>query len=225
MNGTPTGTLAVWLLLAAAGAASASPAGAPATAMLGGRRAVHAASWTERMFEAALRKGLAADGMMLLVSVEQQRMLVADGRGVHARYRISTSRFGTGSRQGSHKTPLGLHRVADRIGDDEPAGRVFVARQPTPRVVPEHDWRRPRSRDMILTRILRLKGLTPGLNRGAGIDSYDRFIYIHGTNQEHLLGRPASHGCIRMGNRAMIALYRMLHGREAWCCIMERFPG
>jgi len=151
-------------------------------------------------------------------------MLVTDRRGVRAEHRISTSRFGTGSREGSHKTPLGLHRVADRIGESEPAGRVFVARQPIRRVVPERDWRRPQSSDMILTRILRLKGLTPGLNRGDGIDSYDRFIYIHGTNQEQMLGRPASHGCIRMGNRAVIALYRMLHGREAWCCIMERFP-
>jgi len=45
-----------------------------------------------------------------------------------------------------------------------------------------------------------------------GIDSYERCIYIHGTAEEHLIGRPASHGCIRMRNRDIIELFALVPG-------------
>jgi lipoprotein-anchoring transpeptidase ErfK/SrfK len=180
--------------------------------------------WVARAFAAAARKGLPQDGVLLLVSVEDQAMLAANAGRVTHRYRVSTSRFGIGSRENSYRTPLGMHRVAERYGADEPAGRVFRARRPTREVVPEAQWRSAGSKDLVMTRILRLAGLTPNLNRGGRKDSFRRCIYIHGTNQEHLLGRPASHGCIRMGNRDVIALAEHTAGRETWCCILRRFP-
>ena len=55
---------------------------------------------------------------------------------------------------------------------------------------------------MVLTHILRLHGLDP-----ENANSMERYIYIHGTNQEQLLGEPASCGCIRMSNREVVELY------------------
>ena len=61
--------------------------------------------------------------------------------------------------------------------------------------------------DDVTSRILWLEGLEKGLNKGAEIDSYKRYIYIHGTSEEGRLGTPASHGCIRMKNKEVIELY------------------
>ena len=35
----------------------------------------------------------------------------------------------------------------------------------------------------------------------------ERYIYIHGTNHEADIGRPASHGCVRMRNVDIVELY------------------
>jgi hypothetical protein len=126
-----------------------------------------------------------------------------------------------GAAAGSNRTPLGLHRVAERIGDGEPAGRVFEGRERTSLVLPPGEWKQENTVDRVMTRILWLDGLVPGLNKGKRVDSHDRFIYIHGTNQEQLLGRPASHGCIRMGNRPVCELFDMLRNVEAWCSIVH----
>src|SRR5207247_9578161 len=82
-------------------------------------------------------------------------------------------------------------------------GTHFVSREPTGRT-----WRgEATSEDLILTRIVRLEGLEPGVNQGAGHDSLERYIYVHGTNHESAIGIPASHGCIRMRNADVIALF------------------
>lgn len=57
---------------------------------------------------------------------------------------------------------------------------------------------------------MRLEGLESGANKGIGIDSHQRCIYIHGTPDEGLIGRPASHGCIRVKNRDVIELFSMV---------------
>jgi hypothetical protein len=181
-------------------------------------------AWAEKTCEAAKRKGLATDGLMLVASIREQRMLVLEDGNLLAAYPISTSLYGPGSREGSNKTPLGLHRIRDRIGDAEPPGRVFRARQATGVVLSPASWRQDEAEDLVLTRIMRLDGMTRGLNKGGSVDSYKRFIYIHGTNQEHLLGRPASHGCIRMANEDVITLYETVLDRETWCSIMQGFP-
>ena len=103
-------------------------------------------------------------------------------------------------------------------------GSVFVARKPTGETVPPQAWKSAGKSDRILSRILRLRGLERGRNLGPGVDSFHRYIYLHGTNQEQLLGRPASHGCIRMGNQDIVNLFCLLRGRPTWCWIGQVPP-
>ena len=122
-------------------------------------------------------------------------------------YPVSTARNGPGEQSGSHCTPRGLHRITEKIGAGAPLYSVFKARQPTGEIwTPELDARYP-DRDWILTRILWLAGQEPGKNQGGQVDTHDRYIYIHGTSEEHRLGTPASHGCIRMRNSDVADLF------------------
>jgi lipoprotein-anchoring transpeptidase ErfK/SrfK len=144
----------------------------------------------------------------MIVSVDDQKMLlVRDGAPVKS-YRISTSKFGTGDKPGSNRTPLGHLRVAKKIGGNAPQGAVFKSRRPTGEVL------KPNSsgRDPIVTRILWLKGIEDR-NRNA----YKRTIYIHGTPEENRLGHPASYGCIRMSSRDIVDLYnRVGYGADVF---------
>lgn len=146
------------------------------------------------------------DRNKMLVSVRDQRMLlVRDGKPVKS-YKISTSKFGLGSENGSNRTPLGRMEVARKIGDGQPKGMVFKSRRPTGEIL------RPNApgRDPIVTRILWLSG-KDGHNR----NTFGRMIYIHGTPEEYRLGTPASYGCIRMGSRDVLDLYnRVGEGAE-----------
>ena len=120
-----------------------------------------------------------------------------------AAWPVSTAHAGIGGAEGSYRTPPGWHRVHRRIGEGAEAGSVFVAREPTGEI-----WRgQPRDDDLILTRILTLDGLEEGVNRGAGCNSLERYIYLHGTNHERLLGRPTSHGCVRLANADVRRLF------------------
>ncbi|MCX6957014.1 MAG: L,D-transpeptidase [Verrucomicrobiae bacterium] len=112
-------------------------------------------------------------------------------------YPISSSKFGLGTEPGSNKTPLGNFFIEEKIGDGEPERMIFKGRKPTDIIASLGG-----EEDHILTRILWLGGLDP-----ENANTHDRYIYIHGTNQEELIGRPASHGCIRMCNPDMIALF------------------
>ena len=129
-------------------------------------------------------------------------------------------KYGVGSQSGSQKTPLGWHRVEERYGAKAAPGTVFVSRRPDGRILrPEH-WSDPApAEDLVLTRILWLRGLEPGQNAGRAIDSHERCIYLHGTNQEQLLGTPASHGCIRFSNEDMIQLFSLSDGVSLYCYI------
>lgn len=115
-------------------------------------------------------------------------------------YPISTSRFGLGSEPGSYKTPLGRFLISDKIGDASPLGAVFKGRLPTGDIVGEGG-----EEDLILTRILWLSGLDPH-----NANTHDRYVYIHGTNQESLIGTPASHGCVRMRNQDVAELFDLV---------------
>ncbi len=113
---------------------------------------------------------------------------------------ISSGKNGIGETENSGKTPRGWHEVAEKFGENEPENAVFIARQPTGEIYnsdlaeqfPERDW--------ILRRILWLSGLEEGFNQGNGCDTYQRYIYIHGTPDTEPMGMPLSHGCIRMRN-------------------------
>ena len=124
-----------------------------------------------------------------------------------AEYPVSTAANGAGEREGSFCTPRGRHVIRARIGDGCPPGTVFVGRRPTgERYGPELRDRHP-GRDWILTRILWLSGCEPGRNRLGSVDTMRRYIYIHGTPDDVELGRPGSHGCIRMANADVIDLF------------------
>ncbi len=113
---------------------------------------------------------------------------------------VSTSKFGLGAEPGSMKTPLGKFRICEKIGDGEPAWAVFKSRRPTGEIAsPGGDD------DGILSRILWLEGMEE-----ANRNTKDRYIYFHGTNQEHLVGKPASHGCIRLKNEDIIELFGLV---------------
>jgi UDP-N-acetylmuramate--alanine ligase len=116
---------------------------------------------------------------------------------------ISTAMNGLGCEEGSYRTPTGWHRIHERVGAGAEPGAVFCSRVATGDV-----WRgESRDEDLILTRVLTLDGLEEGWNRGPGRDSLERFIYLHGTNQEGLLGRPVSHGCVRLANAEVVDLF------------------
>ncbi len=147
------------------------------------------------------------DQVVLIDATIQRLMLIEHGQVVR-NWVISTSEAGLGSRKGSNKTPLGVHRIKKRFGDGAALGTIFKARRNTGRIAKILTEPGARSHaDHVTTRILWLDGLEPGRNKGGNVDSFERYIYIHGTDEEGRLGQPASHGCIRMANRDVIDLY------------------
>lgn len=145
---------------------------------------------------------------VVLIDVTKQELLLIENNQIAGRWIISTAEAGIGSRKGSNQTPLGVHRLAQKIGDGAQLGTVFKARQNTGRVAKILTAPGARSgEDNVTTRVMWLDGLEPGLNKGGAVDSYQRFIYIHGTDEEGRLGAPASHGCIRMRNQDVVDLY------------------
>ncbi len=123
------------------------------------------------------------------------------------RYPVSTAKNGPGEEFGSECTPRGRHIIRAVIGAGNDAGSVFVARRPTGEIWSEELAQAEPDRDWILSRILWLSGLEPGINRLENVDTMRRYIYIHGTPYEKEIGHPVSHGCIRMRNDDLIDLY------------------
>jgi UDP-N-acetylmuramate-alanine ligase len=143
---------------------------------------------------------------LLVVDVERQRAVLIENGAAKAVWPVSSARAGIGGAEGSYRTPPGWHRVHRRIGEGAEEGSVFVSREPTGEM-----WRgEARDDDLILTRILTLDGLEEGVNRGPGHDSLERYIYLHGTNHERLLGRPVSHGCVRLSNVDICSLFAFM---------------
>jgi len=146
-------------------------------------------------------------GLWLRVSIPGQRLDVMEGDESVRSYAVSTARNGPGEACGSERTPRGWHLVRARIGQGLPEGTVLVARRPTGEVFSEALRRRYPERDWILTRILWLSGLEPGRNRLGDVDTMRRFIYIHGCPASDELGKPGSHGCIKMRNHDVVELF------------------
>ena len=134
------------------------------------------------------------------VSVRDQELKLRRGRKIIRRYPVSTSRFGLGSEENSHKTPLGKFRISDKFGEAMPAGTIFVGRVPL-----RPDSALPPTEDLVLSRILWLDGIEPH-----NANTRNRFIYIHGTRHEDKIGEPDSHGCIRMRNADVIELFDLV---------------
>jgi len=144
---------------------------------------------------------------VLFVSVAEQKMYHIEKDKILNSYVISSSSYGVGNKVGSNKTPLGLHKVKDKFGNETPLNGRMVGRIFYGQIAKVYSDNTKSKTDDITSRILWLDGLEDELNKGEGIDSYKRFIYIHGTSEEGRLGTPASHGCIRMKNKAVIELY------------------
>jgi L,D-transpeptidase YbiS len=162
------------------------------------------------------RLGIRSTRFVLVVSVARQLVWLferdhGDRFELQRRYLASTSRFGTGQQSGSNRTPLGLHRIQEKIGAGYPVGTVFESRRPVGFV-----WQ-DRPEAAIAHRILWLDGLEPGFNRGGLVDSHARYIYIHGLANELSLGSPASRGCIHLAAADLMPLFDLLpSGTLVW---------
>ncbi len=145
---------------------------------------------------------------MIVVSINDQRLYHRRESGVWYAYLVSTAARGTGNRRNSLQTPLGRHRICEKIGAGLPLYTAFIGRRPAGIYNPATN---DPGRDWILTRILWLEGMQTGINRRGHVDTKSRYIYIHGTHEEERLGAPVSHGCIRMANVDILALFAHSH--------------
>ncbi|HJU50586.1 MAG TPA: L,D-transpeptidase [Pseudogulbenkiania sp.] len=154
--------------------------------------------------------------MKIRVSIAQQMLALFDDNGhLLRRYPVSTAALGAGERQGSYQTPRGCHIVRAKIGGGAPAGAVFKARRWNGEICTADSYAAQPERDWILSRILWLSGREPGRNRLGQVDTMRRYIYLHGTPDQVELGRPGSHGCVRMRNRDIIELFDLVpYGTE-----------
>ena len=160
-------------------------------------------------FSACEKKRFAPTQFVLIVSIVGQTVSLFEQKEFVKIFPCSTSRFGIGQTEGSQRTPLGLHRIAEKIGAGEPAGTVFKGRK-----IIGHTSQPELVDAKITTRILWLEGLEPGLNQGfdggVNVDSHARYIYIHGTADQSSIGKPTSCGCIHLADADLIPLFDLL---------------
>jgi hypothetical protein len=156
--------------------------------------------------------GIAPTHYVLTVNISRQTVSLYERNRLVKTYPCSTSRFGIGEVLNSMRTPRGLHRIAEKVGDGEPAGTIFKDREVIGTVA-----ERGIKAGTITTRILWLEGLEPGYNQGGSVDTHERTIYIHGTGDQASIGRPASHGCIHLADPDLISLFDLLpSGTLVW---------
>ena len=151
-----------------------------------------------------------SDELRIEIDISNQRLYVIQNSAQTHSFAISSSKYGEGSTANSFKTPLGKHSVRTMIGENALKNTIFISRINTKRQADIIDSFIDSSDDYVTSRIIWLTGEEPGFNSGEGIDSYNRYIYIHGTHEEGLIGTKASHGCIRMFNDDVIKLYSMI---------------
>lgn len=153
----------------------------------------------------------------ILIDLAQQKLYLPR---LNKQYLISTGKNGIGETENSGKTPRGWHKIAEKFGQNAPLNSVFIARQATGEIYDAELAAEFPQRDWILTRILWLSGLEAGFNQGEGCDTYQRYIYIHGTPETEMMGEPLSHGCIRMHNLEVAELFDLV-GENALVYISE----
>src|SRR5437660_6036461 len=137
----------------------------------------------------------------IVISTRDQKLAVLDPGTLLTTYPVSTSKFGLGDYLRSSRTPLGQLEIAKKIGDNALLGAVFKDRIRTGEIVAPNSP----GRDPIVTRILWLRG-----REAQNANAFGRYIYIHGTPEERLIGMPASYGCIRMRSSDIIQLYNIV---------------
>jgi L,D-transpeptidase YbiS len=148
--------------------------------------------------------------MKIEIDIPSQTLTVNDGERVLKTYSVSTAKNGPGEKNGSLCTPRGRHIVRAKIGAGLPIGAVFVRRRSTGEVWTRELHEKHPGRDWILTRILWLSGCEAGKNRLGDVDTMRRYIYIHGTPDTSVMGKPGSIGCVRMRNRDIAELFDLV---------------
>ncbi len=149
----------------------------------------------------------AGKGRIIEIDLAQQLLRLTEAGRILREYPVSTATNGAGEQNGSECTPRGRHEIHRKIGAGSPENTVFIGRKPTGEIYSPKLAANTPGRDWILTRILWLCGCEPGRNLGGDVDTRSRYIYIHGAPDEVEMGRPGSHGCIRMRNRDVIDLF------------------
>ena len=154
---------------------------------------------------------------LLYVNIDKQRMYLLKKGTISRTFKISSSYYGTGSETNSFKTPLGKHEIYKKIGEDLPINAILKGRVWNGAIANVITDDVDTDFDHVTSRILWLDGLEEGKNKGAGVDSRSRYIYIHGTAEEGLIGKPASDGCIRMYNSEVIELFGLVEEKaQVW---------
>ncbi len=149
--------------------------------------------------------------MKILIKIASQTLFLLTANGtVRQEFKISTAQNGVGEETGSYCTPRGLHRIQAKIGSGQAENTVFIKRRPSGEIYTAALGLAQPKRDWILTRILWLKGLESGYNRGGSCDTQRRYIYIHGTPDSTEMGKPGSHGCVRMRNADLLILFEQV---------------
>jgi len=154
---------------------------------------------------------------LIYVDINSQTLSYIVKGTVSRKYNISSSYYGTGSEVNSLKTPLGKHEIYKKIGNELPINAILKGRVWNGAIADIIEGPIDTDYDHVTSRILWLDGLEEGKNKGNGVDSRNRYIYIHGTAEEGLIGKPASDGCIRMYNNEVIELFELVSEKtQVW---------
>jgi len=154
---------------------------------------------------------------LIYVDISSQTLSYIVKGTVSRKYNISSSYYGTGSEANSLKTPLGKHEIYKKIGNELPINAILKGRVWNGAIADIIEGPIDTDYDHVTSRILWLDGLEEGKNKGNGVDSRNRYIYIHGTAEEGLIGKPASDGCIRMYNNEVIELFELVSEKtQVW---------
>ena len=145
----------------------------------------------------------------IIISIRHQKLFLFKQERLIKQYIISTSKNPPSCLENSFGTPLGLHRIEEKIGEGAPIGTVFKGRV-SQGYTYQKSSKEEQLANLITTRIIRIKGLDPNLNQGDPNDTYNRYIYIHGTNHEERLGKPFSNGCVELSNQNCLELFSLV---------------
>ncbi|MDB2675035.1 L,D-transpeptidase [Flavobacteriales bacterium] len=147
---------------------------------------------------------------ILFVSISEQKLYHIKDNTIIKEYSISSAKKGVGNVKNSDKTPLGLHSIKEKHGNNTPTNGRMIGRVFYGQIATIFNDTTTSKTDDITSRLLWLTGEEEGINKGGNVDSYQRYIYIHGTSEEGKIGTPVSHGCIRMINKEVIELFSLV---------------
>lgn len=162
-----------------------------------------------KVLEACLRLNIKPSQYLIYASIGEQKLYLFFENSPKKVYDISTSRAAPSCVKDSLGTPTGLHKIDGKIGAGAPLDTVFRARVPSGTLAEQTP--EERAKNLITSRIMRLRGLEDGVNAGGNVDTFDRYVYIHGTNQEDKIGTPNSHGCLLMRNADVAELFDVVN--------------